>query len=169
MCTLPGNSILLLRLPEVGLELPQSIVPPFFYVIRALVRPDNGEFSEAMGWGNVIEAEAEEHKEMFETEMGGDEAKFYEYWPAAFRWTCCGVQGDSRFGCDHHGQGSTPCTCDFCKMGKPIPDGVQDERMKSAGGKGLELSRGPDPRSFNRASAGVTAGARGILGLTDGT
>ena len=53
-------------------------------------------------------------------------------------------------------------------MGKPIPDAVQDERTKSAGGKGLKLSRGPDPRSFNRASAGITAGARGILGLTDG-
>ncbi|KAI4217801.1 MAG: hypothetical protein LQ349_009017 [Xanthoria aureola] len=77
---------------------------------------EHEDWSEDMGWGNIIVAEAEDHKRKFETEMNGDEAKLYKYWPQAFRWTCCGTGGEQRYGCDHHGSGSNPCTCDFCKV-----------------------------------------------------
>lgn len=70
-----------------------------------------------VGWGNhpVEDSGAVKLKEKFETEFNSDEEKLYKYWPPAFRWTCCGEDADSSFGCDHHGSGSTPCTCDFCK------------------------------------------------------
>lgn len=71
---------------------------------------------EAMGWGNMLASESEDTKRRFENEMGGDERKLYEYWPQAFRWTCCGHEGDQHFGCDHHGRGSRACSCDFCKV-----------------------------------------------------
>jgi hypothetical protein len=48
------------------------------------------------------------------------------------------------YGCDHHGTGSKPCTCDFCGMGKPIPDSIYGKNEQAC--KGLRLSRGPDPR-----------------------
>ena len=69
-----------------------------------------------MGWGNIVPAEADDLKRKFETEFGGDELKMYNYWPRGFRWTCCGADGEQRWGCDHHGMGSVPCTCDFCKV-----------------------------------------------------
>lgn len=71
---------------------------------------------EDMGWGNCILEESEDLKKEFEIEYEGDEEKFYEYWPQGFRWTCCGVLGDQKFGCDHHGTGTKPCTCDFCHV-----------------------------------------------------
>ena len=83
---------------------------------------EHEDWSEDMGWGNVIVAEAEDLKRKFETEMNGDEAKLYKYWPQAFRWSCCGTVGDQRYGCDHHGRGSTPCTCDFCKVCQRVPN-----------------------------------------------
>jgi len=52
---------------------------------------------------------------IMQTEMDGDEKKLFEYWPQAFRWTCCGVSAEMTWGCDHHGSGRKPCTCDFCK------------------------------------------------------
>jgi hypothetical protein len=74
---------------------------------------DDGE---RMGWGNCLATESDELKEKFEKEFDSNEEKMYDYWPQGFRWTCCGTVGDQLFGCDHHGAGSTPCTCDFCKV-----------------------------------------------------
>ena len=68
-----------------------------------------------MGWGACVQEEAEDLKAKFEGEMGGDEKRLYEYWPQAFRWTCCGTSADMKWGCDHHGGGKKPCTCDFCQ------------------------------------------------------
>lgn len=88
---------------------------------------------EALGWGATITTESEGLKRKFEVtlhtcfqtrhvlmkclkeEFGGDEEKLFEYFPPAFRWTCCGLPGDSLFGCDHHGKDGRVCTCDFCK------------------------------------------------------
>jgi hypothetical protein len=92
-----------------------------------------------------------------------------------------------KYGCDHHGTGSRPCTCDFCKyapsfvlpvricdlrhmlidcrMGKPLTEKIYNNRLRSAHGKGLDLQRGPDPRSFNGQTAGINAIARGLLGM----
>jgi len=119
-----------------------------------------------MGWGNCLASESDELKEKFEKEFNSNEEKMYEYWPQGFRWTCCGTEGDQRFGCDHHGNGSTPCSCDFCKMGKPIPDSIHKNRTESAAGKGLRLSRGPDPRSFNRNHGSIAEIMRLSLGVS---
>ena len=73
---------------------------------------------EDMGWGNCLAEESEDLKRKFEDEFGGDEEKLYEYWPQAFRWTCCGGQGDLPYGCDHHGRGTKPCSCDYCHVSK---------------------------------------------------
>ena len=79
---------------------------------------DEYDFCEDMGWGNCVAGEDSDGlRQKFETEFAGSEERFYEYWPQGFRWTCCGYDGDQNFGCDHHGKGSTPCTCDFCKVG----------------------------------------------------
>lgn len=71
---------------------------------------------ERMGWGNCLASESDQLKERFEKEFNSNEEKLYEDWPQGFRWTCCGTEGDQRFGCDHHGSGSAPCSCDFCKV-----------------------------------------------------
>ncbi|KAH8105312.1 hypothetical protein BXZ70DRAFT_920313 [Cristinia sonorae] len=97
--------------------------------------------AEDLGWGACFTEESDDLKRKFEVEYGGDLQKFFEYWPQGFRWTCCGTSGDMQWGCDHHGTGSKPCTCDYCKMGKPAP------REDSVSRVGLNLSRGPDPRS----------------------
>jgi len=101
-----------------------------------------------VGWGNVILEEQDSLKRKFEVEYGGDEGKFFDYWPQGFRWTCCGVEGSNSYGCYHHGTGRKSCTCDFCKMGQPLPDSIYEEATPSR--HGLELSRGPDRRSFVR-------------------
>jgi hypothetical protein len=72
-------------------------------------------YDEEMGWGNVILEESADMKAKFEGEFQGDPKKLYRHWPQAFRWTCCGIDADIKFGCDHHGTGSKPCTCDFCR------------------------------------------------------
>ena len=94
-----------------------------------------------MGWGNCLATESDALKEKFEKEYDSNEEKMYDYWPQGFRWTCCGTEGDQRFGCDHHGNGSTPCSCDFCKvsaLGVPVP------RLRALGvgtrNKGIGLS-----------------------------
>ncbi|KZT67272.1 hypothetical protein DAEQUDRAFT_746213 [Daedalea quercina L-15889] len=87
--------------------------------------PDDGT---RMGWGHTCIEEAEDLKRKFE----------------AFRWTCCGTGADMNFGCDHHGSGSKPCTCDFCRMGKLLPDDMYNEQNGHR--MGLRLRRGPDPR-----------------------
>ena len=72
------------------------------------------ELGEHMGWGNVPIDEVEAHKRMFEVDCHGRESRFFKKWPQGFCWTCCGASGSMNFGCDHHGSGSRPCTCDFC-------------------------------------------------------
>jgi len=72
----------------------------------------------------------------------------------AFRWTCCGQSpgGDGFYGCDHHGRknkdgsflSSKPCGCDFCRAGLPLPDKYFNKKQHAVG---LDLTRGPDPRS----------------------
>ena len=54
-------------------------------------------------------------------------------------------------------------------MGKAIPNSIHNERINSPAGKGLKLSRGPDPRSISRGSVGtgITEMMRGVLGLLD--
>ena len=105
--------------------------------------------------------------------------------PRAFRWTCCGLSGNWSRGCDHHGSGEIPCTCDFCaylvslfscfdtvpeangpvfiipvlklafcivvliRLGEELPDDVYRELCNDAPGVGLNISRGPDPRSYD--------------------
>ncbi|KAJ7939344.1 hypothetical protein B0H13DRAFT_2300616 [Mycena leptocephala] len=106
---------------------------------------------------------AEEVKRYFETGMGGEEELLFKYMPIAFRWTCCGTHARKNHGCDHHGTGSYPCTCDFCRMGKPLPPGIWSETDPFR--HGLCLRHGPDPRSFHRGLAiGATVG-RTMLGL----
>ena len=73
------------------------------------------EYGYRMGWGNVLYEEAEYLKHKFEVTCGGDPARFFKEWPQGFRWTCCGLDGSTHFGCDHHGSGRKPCTCDFCR------------------------------------------------------
>jgi hypothetical protein len=103
----------------------------------------------------------------FENECRGKKSVFFKKRPHAFRWTCCGVEGSSNFGCDHHGTGRQPCTCDFCRcvgapecpprgrdhaelerprsMGRPQPESIYND--KAEGSRiGLNLPRGPDPR-----------------------
>jgi len=63
------------------------------------------------GWGGCFAEESDVLRLKFETEFHGDLERFYKYWPQGFRWTCCG--SNTSYGCDHHGTGSKPCTCDF--------------------------------------------------------
>ncbi|KAL0488771.1 zmynd10 [Acrasis kona] len=125
------------------------------------------ELGEEIGWGNVIIKEADDLREKFEKQFKGDEEKFYKYRPEAFRWTCCGTSGCCKFGCDHHGLGSKPCSCDFCHMGEPIPDEIYNK--KTAENMGLKLPRGPDKRSFNPQQAAIAKMMRGLYGLDDKT
>ncbi|KAF9475463.1 hypothetical protein BDN70DRAFT_883662 [Pholiota conissans] len=118
---------------------------------------------EGTGWGHCIVEESEEMKEKFEKEFMGNEKKLYRYWPQAFRWTCCGTDAGMDWGCDHHGTGSKPCSCDFCRMGKPLPDSIYHK--DSASRHGLTLQRGPDPRSFSSASAAIAKHGRSVFGL----
>ncbi|KAH9936540.1 uncharacterized protein B0H18DRAFT_325782 [Fomitopsis serialis] len=116
-----------------------------------------------MGWGNVIIEEAEEMKRKFQVDYRGKKSLLFKKWPQAFRWTCCGTDGGMNWGCDHHGSGSRPCTCDFCRMGKPLPDSIY--REQSGTRMGLKLRRGPDSRSFNPALAAMAVKGRSAFGL----
>ena len=51
-------------------------------------------------------------------------------------------------------------------MGKPISDKIRNKRMKSVHGMGLDLPRGPDPRSKQKHTA-VDELMRSILGLDE--
>ena len=51
----------------------------------------------------------------------------------------------------------------FCRMGKPLPESIYKE--KTASRMGLNLPRGPDPRSFNPALAITAATGRTFLGM----
>jgi hypothetical protein len=118
---------------------------------------------EGTGWGHCFVEESDDLCRKFTTEFSGDEEKLYGYWPQGFRWTCCGTDGGMEYGCDHHGTGSKPCTCDFCTMGKPLPSSIYNEQ--SASRMGLQLPRGPDPRSFNVGLATVASSMRPMLGM----
>ncbi|KAL1739556.1 hypothetical protein HDZ31DRAFT_46526 [Schizophyllum fasciatum] len=103
------------------------------------------EVGDKLGWGACVEEESDDLKRKYYEEFKGDDRKMFEYWPQGYRWTCCGMPGDMSYGCDHHGTGSKPCTCDYCRAGKMLPPRIYNE--KSQHRKGLKLSRGPDPRS----------------------
>ncbi|KAL1727388.1 hypothetical protein EV714DRAFT_217309 [Schizophyllum commune] len=105
---------------------------------------------EKLGWGACIVEESEDMKKKYYEEFGGDDKKMFEYWPQGYRWTCCGMAGDMTYGCDHHGTGSKPCTCDYCRAGKPLPDRIYNDPDPHR--TGLKLSRGPDPRSYRPGS-----------------
>jgi hypothetical protein len=51
--------------------------------------------------------------------------------------------GDMPYGCDHHGTGKAPCSCDFCAMGKSVPGSIFRKNEQAC--RGLKLSQGPDP------------------------
>jgi len=70
---------------------------------------------EGTGWGHVFEEEVDYMRKKFKEEYGSDESKLFKEWPQGFRWTCCGTDAGMDYGCDHHGSGSKPCTCDFCR------------------------------------------------------
>lgn len=59
--------------------------------------------------------------------------------------------------------GSTPCCCDFCHMGKPPPDSIYMQNQQAT--RGLQLRRGPDPRSYDPVKAGIAAAGRGLYGM----
>lgn len=139
--------------------------------------------TEETGWGHCSADESDDLQRKFSTEYRGDESKFFKYWPQGFRWTCCGTEAGMNWGCDHHGTGSKPCTCDFCRwafsdvdgcveltldrvinrMGKPLPLSIYKE--DSASRHGLKLRRGPDKRSFHPAIGSLAAVGREITGL----
>ena len=98
--------------------------------------------------GAAVEEEVDDMKQKFEVEFGGSLEKLADYWPGAFRWRCCGMSvgegEEGHWGCDHHGDlACPPCKCDFCRGGKPVPASIHNERATH----GLQLRRGPDPRS----------------------
>ncbi len=118
---------------------------------------------ETLGWGCCVLEECEELKETFMKEYNEDHEKFFKYWPQGYRWTCCAISGDMPYGCDHHGTGPKACTCDFCHMGKPLPNKLINPKLQNR--IGLKLSQGPDPRSFNPVSANIDAMMRNMLGM----
>jgi hypothetical protein len=52
-------------------------------------------------------------------------------------------------------------------MGEPVSDKIQNERSKSVHGMGLDLPRGPDPRSFNMAKIEINKKMRSVFGMDD--
>ncbi|RDB18243.1 hypothetical protein Hypma_000453 [Hypsizygus marmoreus] len=121
------------------------------------------EDGERLGWGATIAEETSDMRTKFYEELKGDEEKFFKYWPRAFRWTCCGLEGGRSFGCDHHGTGPSRCSCDFCVMGKPLPNSIYNTRTTWK--KGLNIPRGPDPRSYNLGLHAITEVSRSIFSL----
>ncbi|KZV82941.1 hypothetical protein EXIGLDRAFT_843339 [Exidia glandulosa HHB12029] len=120
------------------------------------------------GWASAELEDVDELKQIFETHFHSDEEQFYLYRRFAFRWNCCGVKGNRVAGCDHHSaRFPVPCTCDFCVMGRPVPDDLEAENAAehSVARHGLTIPRTPDPRSFNRAMAAFTAASRTTMGL----
>ncbi|KAH6890921.1 hypothetical protein BKA70DRAFT_1408699, partial [Coprinopsis sp. MPI-PUGE-AT-0042] len=115
--------------------------------------------------GGVFIEEVEDHKKTFHEKYNGDLKRFFNYWPQGFRWTCCGMGGDQNFGCDHHGAGAKPCTCDFCRMGEPLPDSIYNAVSQSE--YGLKLRRGPDPRSrVSPAHISIIKAGQALTGMS---
>lgn len=75
----------------------------------------NPDIGHRMGWGNSLIEDAPEVRRRSEVDCKGKKSLFFKQKPRAFRWTCCGTHAGMNFGCDHHGGGSKPCTCDFCQ------------------------------------------------------
>jgi hypothetical protein len=73
------------------------------------------EYADRLGSANVFIAEANDMRKILTEKCGGDEERFHAYWPQAFRWSCCGLDDSMAYGCDHHGTGPKPCSCDFCR------------------------------------------------------
>jgi hypothetical protein len=82
---------------------------------RGAPRADHLDEREGTGWGYKLRAEADALRARFEGGLRRDERALHAEWPGAFRWTCCGTDAEMDWGCDHHGTGSRPCTCDFCR------------------------------------------------------
>lgn len=103
-----------------------------------------------LGWGGTVVEEADKLRATFLGKYNSCEDKFAEYWPTAFRWTCCGTSLlDGTEGCMHHGTASFPCTCHFCRHGFPLPMELCRHTQASYG---LQLNCGPDLRSFSAIS-----------------
>lgn len=51
---------------------------PLCLCVRGAGKTDDGE---KMGWGAVVIEEAEDHKRSFYNEYGGDQERFFEWWP----------------------------------------------------------------------------------------
>ncbi|KAI0881667.1 uncharacterized protein GGS22DRAFT_196236 [Annulohypoxylon maeteangense] len=118
-----------------------------------------------LGWGNCFVDEALQLKRKYEEEFGSDDIAMYGYWSHGFRWTCCGMAAGQNDGCDHHGTGPDPCQCDFCHMGKSLPDSIYN--MDTLERRGLNLPRGPDPRSFHLVKASLAGFARPFMGMPE--
>jgi hypothetical protein len=118
-----------------------------------------------LGWGAFVEEESEEYRQRFlSAEFGdGNEERFYEYSPVSFRWTCCGCVGDNNDGCDHHGTGPNPCKCDYCVGGRQITNATVESTAYYC--KNLNLSLGPDPRSYSSSQSKLNESMRGLAGL----
>lgn len=119
-------------------------------------------------------------KRMFKVKYNGDEASFHKYWPQGFRWTCCGTNVGIDWRCDHHGTGSKPCTCDFCRrvalicyrvpalddivldLGLESHCWIASIIIKSAARHGLKLRRHPGRHFFH---AGITSMCLRLVGL----
>lgn len=52
-------------------------------------------------------------------------------------------------------------------MGKPLTDSIFEGTKKNQHAIGLTLVKGPDPRSYNFAQAGINEAARAALGMDD--
>ena len=52
-------------------------------------------------------------------------------------------------------------------MGKPLPEDIYRTFSRSATGKGLSLSRGPDSRSFNPSVGKIAKMMREVIGMDD--
>ena len=61
---------------------------------------------EQVGFGACCFEECDDLKNTFETEFEGNLERFYKDRPHAFRWTCCGMEGDMDFRRGNHGSGS---------------------------------------------------------------
>ena len=108
------------------------------------------------GWGGVSEEEAADERRVFEgPKFRSNEAKYFKHRRSAFRWTCCGTVGDHVYGCLHHGhpEAKAPCSCDFCRGGKPLPEELYQENLRSQECQGIQIRRGPDPRSASFAGS----------------
>lgn len=52
------------------------------------------EIGGALGWGSGIKCESEDMKK-YEDEFSGGDSKLFNYWPQAYRWTCCGMDAST--------------------------------------------------------------------------